>query len=181
MYINAHWAELDDRVRVGTKAQPGKIQMAPAPREVWENYQINGAPELGRRIVSLLRQSGFPDVEEDQNADWPDACITPSLWMFPNGTPPATTVSLNARYDPVFHVRMGQALQPLRKQGILIIASGATVHNIFRANFIPLILKKDTLQKGSKPAKWATEFDQSIHDIIEGSTVSSQILLSPIE
>lgn len=169
--MNSHWTELDDRVRVGTKSPPNIVQMDAAPKEVYEHYKINVSPELGRRVVSLLKAGGCPDVEEDNDADWHDSTTTPSLWMFPDGTPPATTVSLNARYDPVFHVRMGQALRPLRKEGILIIATGAVVHNIFRASFGPLILRKDNLQKGSVPAKWAMDFDQSVRDVITNNTV----------
>ncbi|KAF5018560.1 hypothetical protein F66182_9454 [Fusarium sp. NRRL 66182] len=176
VYINSHWTELDNKIRVCSNPNP-PIFLPLVSKERYENYPINIDQKLAHQVVDLLRGAGFSDVDDDPSSHWEDAPTTPSLWMFPQGTLPCTTVSLNGRYDPVFHVKMGQALRPLREQGILIVASGATVHNIFRGNWIPMILHRDHLQKrelekGKKPAKWATEFDQSIYDVIEGTSGS---------
>lgn len=173
VYVYSHWTELDDRIRVGTKINPQKLQMDIVPREHWENYPINISPELGRRVASLLKAAGLPDVEEDPDADWHDDNTTPSRWMFPDGTPPATSISLNARYDPIFHVKVGQALRELRRERILIIGSGSIVHNLFRANWIPFLLTgaRNTLQPGYKPEKWALEFERAVRDTILSNSV----------
>ncbi|KAL2011035.1 hypothetical protein VTN00DRAFT_3753 [Thermoascus crustaceus] len=99
---------------------------------------------------------------------WRDDNTPPSRWMFPDGTPPATSISLNARYDPIFHVKVRQALRELRTGGILIIGSGSIVHNLFRANWIPFLLTGawNTLQPGYKPEKWALEFERAVRDTI---------------
>lgn len=102
------------------------------PRQHWADYKINIDVSLAKRVVSLLRDQDFPDVEEDPDFDWHDDTVTPAKWMFPDGTPPATVISMNARFDPVFHVRIGQAISSLRKEGILIISTGSTVHNLYR-------------------------------------------------
>jgi aromatic ring-opening dioxygenase catalytic subunit (LigB family) len=162
---------MDDKIRVGTKTNPD-IVLPLVQKERYENYPVNIDQGLAQRVIDLLKAAGLPDVEGDPTAHWEDAPTTPSLWMFPQGTLPSTTVSLNGRYDPVFHVRIGHALRPLREQGILIIASGATVHNIFRGSVIPMVLKRDHFQRDTTPAKWAADFDQSIYDVIEGTTVS---------
>ncbi|OQU99351.1 hypothetical protein CLAIMM_04990 [Cladophialophora immunda] len=168
--INSHWIELDDKIRVATNSDP-RVDLTPlVPREKYRHFKPNISRDLGLRVISLLKAAGFPDVEESTTAEWVDAPTTPCLWMFPNGTPPATTVSLNARYDPIFHVRMGQALRSLRKEGILIMASGSIVHNIFRGNHLPILLRRDNLQKGSKQSKFATDFEKSIDDIITTNT-----------
>ncbi|KAF4215928.1 hypothetical protein CNMCM5878_007659 [Aspergillus fumigatiaffinis] len=171
VYINSHWIEMDDKIRVGTRTNPD-IFLPLVRKEKYENYPINIDQGLAQRVIDLLKSAGLPDVEGDPTAHWEDAPTTPSLWMFPQGSLPSTTVSLNGRYDPVFHVRMGRALRPLREQGILIIGSGATVHNIFRANWIPAVLSMDHFQIGTTPAKWAADFDQSIYDLVEGTTGS---------
>lgn len=170
--IDSHWTELDDKIRVGTNVSPVVDLGSLIPREKYAQFKPNVSPELARRVVSLLKSAGFNDVDEAHNATWVDAPTTPSLWMFRENTPPITTLSLNARYDPVFHVRMGRALRSLREEGILIMASGCIVHNIFRANPIPVALKRDSLQKGSIPAKWATKFEQSVYDVIASNTGS---------
>jgi len=101
-----------------------QTQMDMVPRQHWADYKINIDVGLAKRVVSLLRDQDFPDVEEDPEFDWHDDTVTPAKWMFPEGTPPATVISMNARFDPVFHVRIGQAISSLRKEGILIIGTG---------------------------------------------------------
>lgn len=185
VYICSHWTELDDRIRVGTKVNPDKLHMDIVPRELYENYPINISPKLGKRVVSLLKAAGLPDAEEDPEADWHDDNTTPSHWMFPDGTPPATSISLNARYNPVFHVKVGQALRDLRKEGILIVGSGSIVHNLFRANWLPFISGVlrgtwNTLQPDYKPEKWALEFERAVRDTIMSNSVCPYLLIGSV-
>ncbi|KAH8594884.1 aromatic ring-opening dioxygenase [Bisporella sp. PMI_857] len=161
VFIGAHWEELDDRIRVATKEKPKIAQMDLIPRSYWENYKINIDLGLARRVIQLLRDNDFGDVEEDPTFDWHDDTVTPSTWMFPEGTPPATVVSLNARFNSTFHARIGNALSQLRKEGILLCGTGGAVHNLYRNNWVPLFAKGDNFQLGSKPAKWAIEFEKS--------------------
>ncbi|KAI5917502.1 aromatic ring-opening dioxygenase [Camillea tinctor] len=172
VYICSHWQELDGRIRVGTRKNPEVLQMDIVPRKYWENYPINVSPELGRLVVSLLNDAGFPDVDEDPDAAWHDDTLTPSRWMFPEGTPPTTSVSINARYDPVFHVKVGKALQPLRDMGIIVIGSGSIVHNLFRAAWLPFLLggARKTIISGYKKEKWALEFERAVRDTIENNS-----------
>jgi aromatic ring-opening dioxygenase catalytic subunit (LigB family) len=166
VFVGAHWEELDDRIRVATKEKPGIVQMDMVPREYWENYPINVDVQLAKKVVALLRGSGFRDVEEDPEFDWHDDTVTPARWMFPDGTPPATVVSLNARYNAVFHVKIGRALSSLRKEGVLLCGTGGAVHNLYRNNWYPIVTKGDNFQEGRTPALWATEFEKSVSDVI---------------
>jgi 4,5-DOPA dioxygenase extradiol len=49
-----------------------------------------------------------------------------------------------------FHFELGQKLKALREEGVLIVGSGNTVHNLRRIDW-------DT---NAKPFGWAIEFDQ---------------------
>ncbi|RMJ16637.1 hypothetical protein CDV36_003683 [Fusarium kuroshium] len=166
VFIGAHWEELDDRIRVATKTNPEILQMDMIPRSYWENYPINVDLELAEKVIDLLRAAGFPDVQEDPTFDWHDDTITPSRWMFPEGTPPATVISLNARFNSVFHVKIGRALRNLRKEGILLCGTGGAVHNLYRNNWYPLLARGDNFQKGRTPAQWAIEFEKSVSDAV---------------
>jgi aromatic ring-opening dioxygenase catalytic subunit (LigB family) len=146
------------------------------PRSYWENYPINVDIALVRRVVNLLRGHNFRDVEEDPNFDWHDDTVTPARWMFPEGTPPATVISLNARFNPVFHVKIGRALRQLRKEGILLCGTGGAVHNLYRNNWYPLLSRGDNFQPGSKPARWAIEFEQTVNDVITTVSVRGNLI-----
>jgi aromatic ring-opening dioxygenase catalytic subunit (LigB family) len=172
VFIGAHWEELDDRIRIATKQNPDKEQMDLVPPEYWQDYPINVDVTLARRVIQLLRGAGFDDVEEDPTFNWHDDTITPARWMFPEGTPPATVVSLNARYNPVFHVKIGRALRSLRKEGVLLCGTGGAVHNLYRNNWFPIITKGDNFQPGRQPARWAVEFEQSVNDVVAHNKVS---------
>jgi aromatic ring-opening dioxygenase catalytic subunit (LigB family) len=49
---------------------------------------------------------------------------------YPKADVPIVQVSLLARMDPAEHIRLGQALAPLRDEGILIIGNGMSYHNM---------------------------------------------------
>ena len=141
------------------------------PEKEWKDYPVNVDVKLSRRVVQLLREAQFKDVEEDPTFDWHVDSIIPSKWMFPSGTPPATIVSMNARFDPIFHVRIGRALRKLRSEGILILCTGGAVHNLYRNNWLPMIRHGDNFQTEKTPAKWATGFEQSVCDVINNNSV----------
>lgn len=173
VFIGAHWEELNDKIRVATKFDPGRAQMDMVPRSHWENYPINVSEKLAYRVISLLREHQFHDVEADPTFDWHDDTITPAKWMFPSGTPPATVVSLNARFKPSFHVKIGMALGKLRGEGILIVGSGGAVHNLYRNNWLPMLRSGDNFQQNKKPAQWALDFGSAVMEVIKNNEVSS--------
>jgi aromatic ring-opening dioxygenase catalytic subunit (LigB family) len=145
------------------------------PREHWENYVINVDLQLAKEVAGLLKEAGFKDVEEDPAFDWHDDTVTPAKWMFPEGTPPAVVVSLNARYNPIFHVKIGRALGKLRSKGILLCGTGGAVHNLYRNNWYPLLTRGDNFQPGRRPAKWASEFEKSVTDVVTNTKVDRSV------
>ena len=142
------------------------------PRSHWENYPINVSQALANRVIVLLRDHQFRDVEADPTFDWHDDTITPAKWMFSSGTPPTTVVSLNARFNPAFHVKIGMALGKLRQEGILIVGTGGAVHNLYRNNWLPLLRSGDNFQPSKKPAQWALEFSHAVTEVIKNNEVS---------
>jgi aromatic ring-opening dioxygenase catalytic subunit (LigB family) len=86
--------------------------------------------------------------------------------MFPNGSPPTTIISMNARFDPHYHMKVGATLRHLRDEGYLIIGSGGAVHNLYRNKWDPMILYRDNFALETPPENWALEFRQAVQDVI---------------
>ena len=141
------------------------------PRSYWEGYPINVSQDLAERVIELLRSHHFRDVEADPTFDWHDDTITPARWMFPAGTPPTTVVSLNARFNPAFHAKIGIALSKLRQQGVLIVGTGGAVHNLYRNNWLPMLRSGDNFQPNMKPAQWALDFAHAVTEVVKNNQV----------
>lgn len=90
--------------------------------------------------------------------------------MFPDGCPPTTIISMNARYDPHMHMKIGATLRPLRKEGYLIVGSGGAVHNLYRNKWAPMIKYRDNFAMETPPETWALEFRQAVCDVITNNS-----------
>lgn len=86
--------------------------------------------------------------------------------MFPDDSkcPPTTIISMNARYDPHYHIKVGATVRRLRKEGYLIIGSGGAVHNLYRNRWTPMLLYRDSLGQESAPEPSMLDFRQATED-----------------
>lgn len=56
--------------------------------------------------------------------------LLPPQVAIPDADIPTVAVSLVAGLDPALHIRIGEALAPLRDEGVFIIGSGMSFHNL---------------------------------------------------
>jgi aromatic ring-opening dioxygenase catalytic subunit (LigB family) len=129
LVISGHWEE-----KVVT------IQNNPAPPLLYDyhgfpesTYQITfpapGAPEIAARISALLKAAKIESAY-DRARGFDHGVFIPLKVAFPKADVPIVPVSLLASMDPAEHIRLGQALAPLRDEGVLIIGSGMSYHNM---------------------------------------------------
>ncbi len=129
LVISGHWEE-----KVAT------IQNNPAPPLLYDyqgfppsTYQIKfpapGAPEVSARVGELLGAAGIP-YNYDNARGFDHGVFIPLKVAFPNADVPIVQLSLLASMDPAEHIRIGQALAPLRDERVLIVGSGMTYHNM---------------------------------------------------
>jgi len=127
--VSGHWEE-----KVAT------IQNNPAPPLLYDyqgfppsTYQIKfpapGAPEVSARVAALLEAAGIP-WQYDQRRGYDHGVFIPLKVAFPQANIPIVQLSLLASMDPAEHIRVGRALAPLRDEGVLIIGSGMSYHNM---------------------------------------------------
>ena len=92
-------------------------------------YPVSGDIELSDRVQALLVGAGLNPIQD------PDRPLDHGVWvplmhLFPNADIPVVQVSLPNGWGPEQVFKLGQALQPLREQGILLIGSGSMTHNL---------------------------------------------------
>ena len=129
LVISGHWENPLPTLNVSAK--PGLLfDYYGFPEHTYRlKYPVAGAPELAERVRTLLGDAGFKtDVESRRGLD--HGVFVPFLLIYPNADVPILQLSLQASLDPALHLALGRALAPLRDQGVLIVGSGMSYHNL---------------------------------------------------
>jgi aromatic ring-opening dioxygenase catalytic subunit (LigB family) len=92
-------------------------------------YGAPGAPSLAARAAALMREQGLEAyVDPDRGLD--HGVFIPMKVAFPNAEIPIVEMSVERSFDPALHVAAGNALSSLRDEGVLIVGSGMSFHNM---------------------------------------------------
>lgn len=98
-----------------------------------ESYSITwpapGDPALAARVRSLLEQAGIKSAEDDKRG-FDHGTFIPLKLTFPDADVPTIQLSLVDGLDPAHHLAIGNALAPLRDEGVLLVGSGMSYHNM---------------------------------------------------
>jgi len=92
-------------------------------------YPAAGNPALAKRVAELLGLAGIT-CDEDSSRGFDHGVFVPLMLMYPEADVPVVMLSMKSSYDPLEHIKAGAALAPLRDEGVLIIGSGLTYHNM---------------------------------------------------
>ncbi len=126
---SAHW--LSRRPQVGRAEQPQTIHdFGGFPAALYRlRYPAPGAPALAERVVRLLDQAGLaPTVDPGRGLD--HGAWVPLRLLYPQADIPIVPISIQPELGPAHHYALGQALAPLRDEGVLLIGSGSITHNL---------------------------------------------------
>jgi aromatic ring-opening dioxygenase catalytic subunit (LigB family) len=144
LVVSGHWEESEFAI-MASAAPPMVYDYAGFPEELYHiRYPAAGAPRLAARVLSLLEQAQLP-VRVDAERGFDHGTYAILAVTHPAADVPTFQVSIRADYDPQAHLQLGRALAPLRDEGVLIIGSGSSYHNL-RRFFEPGGLRPDSAQ-----------------------------------
>ena len=127
--VSGHWMESE--VMVTSSPTPDLIyDYYGFPAHTYElRYPAPGEPELASRLVRLLCQAGIA-AKEDPQRGFDHGMFIPMKLMFPDADIPVVQLSLRNDFDARAHLDIGHAISSLRDDGVLIIGSGMSFHNM---------------------------------------------------
>ncbi|MEZ5376866.1 MAG: class III extradiol ring-cleavage dioxygenase [Acidimicrobiales bacterium] len=129
LVVSAHW-----------ETPTFTVQTNPRPPMVYDyggfpdftyriQYPAPGSPDLAHRVTELLASAGIPHAE-DARRGFDHGMFAPMYVMYPEADVPMVQLSILHGYDPDAHLAAGRALAPLRDEGVLIVGSGLSYHNL---------------------------------------------------
>ncbi|MEM7205250.1 MAG: class III extradiol ring-cleavage dioxygenase [Planctomycetota bacterium] len=144
LVVSAHWERAP--LAIGTAAtEPLLYDFSGFAEPLCHvKYRAPGAPVLA---IDLRRRLG---CEHETTRPWDHGVWVPLLHMFPEADVPVLQLSLPTGLAPDQLLEIGRRLQPLRDEGIFILASGGLVHNLARLEW---------RDPAAPPPAWAQEFE----------------------
>ena len=129
LMISGHW-ETDSVSVMASPNPPMVYDYYNFPPETYKVvYPAPGAPELAHKTRDLLQAAGIP-AKLDHNQGFDHGTFVPLQIMFPDADVPVFQLSMLKSYDPAAHFAMGRALASLRDEGVMIVGSGLSYHNL---------------------------------------------------
>ncbi|KAJ3072466.1 hypothetical protein HDU98_003542 [Podochytrium sp. JEL0797] len=169
LIISAHW-ETNNGLRITTSAQHKLLyDYYGFPKEFYDvKYPAKGDPVMAEETARLLRTAGFK-VTEEPTRGLDHGVFTPLIYLFPNQEIPIVQLSLPITNSTEEYYRMGEALKPLRDQGVMIVGSGFLLHNLR-----VMINGMHTAKSTDPLLPWAKEFVEAAEKATLESTGSAR-------
>ena len=127
--ISGHWEE--HGFAISSAEQPGmEYDYSGFPPHTYQiKYKAPGSPELAAGVQRLLREGGI-GARLDRERGFDHGVFSIMKPLYPGEDIPLVQLSIDRSYDPELHLKLGRLLAPLRDEGVLIIGSGLSYHNL---------------------------------------------------
>lgn len=129
LVISGHWEEAQPTLNVGAHP-PLLFDYYGFPEHTYRlTYPAPGAPDLAGRVHGLLAEAGMASGD-DARRGFDHGVFIPFMLIYPDADVPLLQLSLRGDLDAAAHLAIGRALAPLRDEGVLIVGSGMSYHNL---------------------------------------------------
>lgn len=130
LVISPHWQT--SVLSVMTTPEPPTIHDFSGFQEILYTlqYPAKGHAELAEKTMQCLLDAGW-GVHADHLRGLDHGAWVPLLYLLPEAKIPVFQVSMPRDLTAKSAITLGQALAPLREQGVLIIGSGGLTHNLY--------------------------------------------------
>lgn len=163
LVVSGHWEA--PVFTVGSGERPGLIfDYLGFPEHTYRlSFDAPGSPRLAARVRGLLADAGIASDAAPERG-WDHGVFVPLKLVTPDADIPVVQMSLKASLDPAEHLAAGRALAPLRDEGVLIVGSGMSWHNM--RGFSPAFTEPsgefdawlaDAVSDPAKLIRWAEE------------------------
>lgn len=150
--VSAHW--FVNSTMLTSNAQPRTIHdFGGFPQPLYEiEYPAPGNLDLAKQVRKLLgeERASLSDQWGLDHGTW-----SVLKWMYPTADIPVIQLSINYHLNPRTHLEIGRSLAALRREGVLIFASGNITHNLRDA------MNRRRSRDISTP-DWAQGFDDDV-------------------
>jgi aromatic ring-opening dioxygenase catalytic subunit (LigB family) len=129
LVVTSHWET--DAFTVSSGVAPGMIyDYGGFPPHTYQiRYPAPGEPQLAQRVAQLLNDAG-QSARLDPERGFDHGTFSMLAPIYPEADMPVVQLSIRHGYDPAVHLAAGRALAPLRDEGVLILGSGLSFHNL---------------------------------------------------
>ncbi len=163
LIVSAHWCTKGTFVNISPEQQQ-IYDYYGFPKEYYDvYYKAKGSPDIAHEVKKIV-----PTVTETTEWGLDHGAWPMLMHLFPDAKIPVFQLSIDYYAKPRYHYELGQQLKSLRSKGVLIIGSGALIHNL------PLAGRK-MQQNDMTPYGWEAEYDAWIKKQIDERNVENII------
>ena len=143
LVVSAHW-EKDIPTITSAAHPPLFYDYSGFPEESYTiHYPCPGAPSLATQLHNVFEKKGLASKLDDQRG-FDHGVFVPLKIMYPDADIPCVQLSLLNSLDPAEHVKLGEILQDVDHENLLVIGSGFSFHNM-NAFFTPVTSESEKM------------------------------------
>ena len=163
LVVSAHWCTKGTFVNILAE-QKQIYDYYGFPKEYYDvQYHAKGSPEFAHEVKRII-----PSVNETTEWGLDHGAWPMLMHLFPQADVPVFQLSIDYYAKPEYHYELGKQLKSLREKGVLIIGSGALIHNL------SLAMRKMQANDMSLYG-WEMEYDAWIKEQIDARNINNII------